>query len=150
MLMEYFFETVGRAFGEEMASGWGWSGSASFHNAGKSFQARFSQMQQAKQRGSGGQRKTKIGSQSVSAYATLGAVSEDTRTLKFFEKAEQRKPIKSVCSVCSKLFIAESKLGERVAFWTLISPGTGRAYILGAPHNSKMSRRQRKKRQRCK
>ena len=41
-------------------------------------------------------------------------MSEDTRTFQFLEKIEEGKPIKGVCSVCSRLFIAESKPGERV------------------------------------
>jgi hypothetical protein len=41
-------------------------------------------------------------------------MSEDTRTFQFLEKIEQGKPIKGVCSACSRLFIAESKPGERL------------------------------------
>ena len=41
-------------------------------------------------------------------------MSKPTRTLQFFEKMEMEKPIKGICSVCKKPFIAESKPGERM------------------------------------
>lgn len=37
-----------------------------------------------------------------------------TRTLQFFEKMELGNPIKGICSVCKKLFIAESKSEDRM------------------------------------
>jgi hypothetical protein len=51
---------------------------------------------------------------SVPACAKLVGMSEDTRILQFLEKIEQGKPIKGVCSVCRRLFVAESKPGERL------------------------------------
>lgn len=47
-------------------------------------------------------------------FAKLDAMSELTRSFQFFEKMEQEKPIKGICSVCKKLFVAESKPGERI------------------------------------
>lgn len=41
-------------------------------------------------------------------------MNEHIRTLQFFEKVEQGNPIKAVCSACSRVFIAESKPGERM------------------------------------
>ena len=38
----------------------------------------------------------------------------ETRTFQFFETMEQGKPIKGVCSVCSRLFIVESKPEDRM------------------------------------
>lgn len=38
----------------------------------------------------------------------------ETRTFQFFETMEQGKPIKGVCSVCSRLFIVESKPADRM------------------------------------
>ena len=38
----------------------------------------------------------------------------ESRTFQFFETMEPGKPIKGVCSVCSRLFIAEPKPGEQM------------------------------------
>jgi hypothetical protein len=37
----------------------------------------------------------------------------EKRAFQFFEKMEQGKPAKGVCSVCSRLFVEEPKAGER-------------------------------------
>ena len=52
--------------------------------------------------------------QSVPTCGKLVVMSELTRTFQFLEKIEQGKTIKGACSVCSRLFVAESKPGEQV------------------------------------
>jgi hypothetical protein len=41
-------------------------------------------------------------------------MSEQTRTFQFFEKMEEGNPIKGTCSACNRVFVTESRRGERM------------------------------------